>query len=148
LKKQYKEYCKLLTKVITLAKKLYYSAKLTNSTNNNKKTWNIIKTITNNQRKSNNMLMMEIEGKLTTHSQSIVEKCNTYYIFAADNIKNNNQANNTIDDLHKKNPLSYLYSAFQQSFVKNTTTGEIEKIIIQLKNKNSCGYDGKNLKNC
>jgi len=25
--------------------------------------------------------------------------------------------------------------------LKNTTTGEIEKIITQLKNKNSCGYD-------
>jgi len=88
---------------------------------------------------------MEIEWKLTAHRQSIVEKFNTYYISAADNITNNNQANNTIDDLHKKDPLSYLYSAFQQSFtnikLKNTTIGEIEKIIIQLNNKNSCGYD-------
>ena len=89
--------------------------------------------------------MMEIEGKLTSQSQSIVETFNTYYISAADNITNNNQANNTIDDLHKKGPLSYLYSAFQQSLtnikLKNTTTGEIEKIIIKLKNKNSRGYD-------
>jgi hypothetical protein len=89
--------------------------------------------------------MMEIEGKLSTHHQSIVEKFNTYYISAADNITNNNQANNTIDGLQKEDPLSYLYCAFQQSFtnikLKNTTTGEIEKIIIQLKNKNSCGYD-------
>jgi len=42
---------------------------------------------------------MEIEGKLTTHCQSIVEKFNTYYISAADNITNNNQANNTIHSL-------------------------------------------------
>ena len=133
LKKHYKEYCKLLTKVITLAKKLYYSAKLTNSTNKPKTTWNIIKTITNNQTKSNNMLMMEIEGKLTTHHQTIAEKFNTYYISAADNITNNNQAKNTIDDSHKHDPLNYVYAAFQQSFtnikLKNTTTGEIEKII-------------------
>jgi len=44
-----------------------------------------------------------------------------------------------------QDPLSYLYSAFQQPFtnikLKNATTGEIEKIITQLKNKNSCGYD-------
>ena len=76
---------------------------------------------------------MEIEGKHTTHHQSIAEKFNTYYISVADNITNNNQAKNTIDDLHKKDPLNYLYSAFQQSFtnikLKNTTTGEIEKII-------------------
>ena len=42
LKKYYKEYCKLLKKVITLAKKLYYSAKLANSNNKLKTTWNTI----------------------------------------------------------------------------------------------------------
>jgi hypothetical protein len=57
--------------------------------------------------------MMEIEGKLTSQHQSTVEKFNTCYISVVDNITNNNQANNTIDDLHKKDPLSYLYSAFQ-----------------------------------
>jgi hypothetical protein len=145
LKKHYKEYCKLLTKVITLTKKLYYSAKVTNSTNKPKTTWNIIKTITNNQKKSNNMLMLEIEGKLTTHHQTIVEEFNTYYISVADNITNNNPAKNTIDDLNKKGPLSYLYPAFQQSFtsikLKNTTSGEIEKKYYRTKHKNSCGYD-------
>ena len=145
LKKHYKEYCKLLTKIITLAKKLYYNATLTNSTNKPKTTWNIIKTITNKQKKSNNVLMMEIEGKLTTHHQTIVEKYNTYYISVADNITHNSQTKNTIDDLHKKDPPNYLYSAVQQSFtnikLKNTTTGEIEKIITQPKHKNSCGYD-------
>jgi hypothetical protein len=88
---------------------------------------------------------MEIEGKLTTHHQTIAEKFNTYYISAADNITNNNQAMNTFDNSHKKYPLNYLYSAFQQSFsnikLKNTTTGETEKIITQLKHKNSCGYE-------
>jgi signal recognition particle subunit SEC65 len=74
LKKHYKEYCKLLTKVITLAKKLYYSTKLTNSTNKPKTTWNIIKVITNNQKKSNSMPLMEIEAKLTTHRQTTAEK--------------------------------------------------------------------------
>jgi hypothetical protein len=145
LKKHYEEYCKLLTKVITLAKKLYYSDKLTNSTNKPKTTWDIIKTITNNQKKPNKMLLMEIEGKLTTHHQTIAEKFNTYYISTADNITNNNQAMNTFDNSHKKDPLNYLYSAFQQSFtsikLENTTTGEIEKIITQLKHKISCGYD-------
>jgi len=38
-----------------------------------------------------------------------------------------------------------LYSAFQQSFtnikLKNTTTGEIEKNIKELKSKSSYGYD-------
>jgi len=41
---------------------------------------------TNNQRKSNNMLLMEIEGKLITHHQKLAENFNTYYISAVDNI--------------------------------------------------------------
>ena len=87
------------------------------------------------------MPVMEIEGKLTTHRQTIAEKFNTYYISVADNITNNNQTKNTIDNSNKKDPLSYLYSPFQQSFtsikLKSTTTGEIEKIITELKHKNS-----------
>jgi len=97
------------------------------------------------------MPVMEIEGKLKTHRQTIAEKFNTSYISVADNITNNNQTKNTIDNSNIKDPLSYLYSAFQQSFtiikLKNTTTGEIEKIITELKHKNSCGYD-KNFENC
>jgi len=92
------------------------------------------------------MLIMEMEGKLITHHQKLVEKFNTYYISDVDNIISKNQVNDTTEDPDKKDPLSYLYSAFQQPFtnikLKKVTTGEIEKIITQLKNKNSCGYDG------
>ena len=36
---------------------------------------------------------------------------------------------------------SYFLQSFTNIKLKNTTTGEIEKIITQLKHKNSCGYD-------
>jgi hypothetical protein len=76
---------------------------------------------------------MEINGKITTHHQTIAEKFNNYYVSVADNITNNNPVNNTIGDLNNNDPLNYLYSAFQQSFtnikLKNTTTGEIEKLL-------------------
>jgi hypothetical protein len=76
--------------------------------------------------------MMEIDGKITTHYQTIVEKFNNYYVSVADNITNNNPLNNTIGDVNKINLLNYLYSVFSQSStnikMKNTTTYEIEKI--------------------
>ena len=91
------------------------------------------------------MPMMEIERKLSANHQNIAEIFNTYYISVADNIINSNQANNITDDLQKKDPLNYLHSTFQWPAtnikLKNTTTGEIGKIIKQLKNKNSCGYE-------
>jgi hypothetical protein len=37
------------------------------------------------------MPVMDTEGKLTTHRQTIAEKFNTYYISVADNITNNKQ---------------------------------------------------------
>jgi len=89
------------------------------------------KKITNNQNNPNDILMMEIDGKITTHHQTTAEEFNNYYISVADNITNNNLVNNTIGDLNKDNPFNYLYSAFQQSFtnikLKNKTTDEIEK---------------------
>jgi len=70
--------------------------------------------------------MIEIDGKITTHQQSIAEKLNYYYISLADNIENNNPITNNNDDSNKINALNYLYSVFKQSFtstkMKNTTT--------------------------
>jgi len=88
--------------------------------------------------------MMEIDGKITTHHQTTAEEFNNYYVSGADNITDNNPVNNTIGDLNKNDPLNYLYFAFQQSFtnikLKNTNTGETEKITKELKSKKSCGY--------
>jgi len=82
---------------------------------------------------------MEIDGKITTHHQTIAERFNNYYVSVADNITNNNPIINTVGDLNKINLLNYLYSAFKQSStkikIKNTTTGEIEKIFKELKLK-------------
>jgi len=90
--------------------------KLADSTNKPKTTWSIIKTITNNKKNPNDLLMMENDGKVTTHHQTIAEVFNSYYVSVADNINNNNPVNNTIGDLNKNDLLNYLYSAFQQSF--------------------------------
>jgi hypothetical protein len=107
--------------------------------------WSIIKTIINNKKNPNDILMMENDGKITTHHQTIAEVFNNYYVSVADNITNNNPVNNTIGDLNKNNLLNYLYSAFQQFVtnikLKNTTTGDIEKIIKELRSKRSCGFD-------
>jgi hypothetical protein len=45
---------------------------------------------------------MEIDGKITTHHQTIAEEFNNYYLSVADNITNNNPVNNTVGDLNKK----------------------------------------------
>jgi hypothetical protein len=77
--------------------------------------------------------MMEIDWKITTHHQIIAEKFNNYCVSVAESIIDNNTVNNTIGVFNKITPLNYLLSAFQQSFtnikLKNTTAGEIEKLL-------------------
>ena len=129
LKTYCKNYCKILSKVIS--QKKYYNNKLANSTNKPKTTWCVIRTTTNNKKNPNDILMIEIDGKITTHHQTTAEEFNNYYVSVADNVTNNNPVNNTIVDVNKNDQLNYLYSAFQQCFtnikLKNTATGEIEK---------------------
>ena len=89
---------------------MYNNNKFANSDNKPKTTWSIIKTITNNKKNCNNIIMMQIDGKITTHYQTIGEKFNHYYVSVADNINNNKS---TTDNSNKINPLNYLYSAFK-----------------------------------
>jgi hypothetical protein len=69
---------------------MYYSNKLASSTNKPKTTWNIIKTVTNNKKNPGDTLMMAIDGKITTHHQTIAEELNNYYVSVPDNITDNN----------------------------------------------------------
>jgi hypothetical protein len=121
---------------------MYYNNKLANSDYKPKTTWSVTKTITNNKKNCNDILMMQIDRKFTTHYQTIAEKFNHYYVSVTDNINNNKS---TTDNSNKINPLNYLCSAFKQSFtnitVKNTTTYEIEITIKELRSGKSCGYD-------
>jgi hypothetical protein len=85
---------------------------------------------------------MKINDKISNDLQTIVNVFNTYFTSVAENIfKEPIEGNNA----SKKDPMSYLYQAFGQSFSKmklrNTTMYEIEKIIKSLKSNTSYGYD-------
>jgi hypothetical protein len=71
----------------------------------------------------------------------MADNFNKYFASIAANINTNNYANNINFNSNKNSPLSYLYSAFKRPLtnikLKHTTTNEIEKIIRELKNKNS-----------
>jgi len=45
LKNHYKTYCRILSEVMTTAKKLYYNKLIINSNNKAKSIWNIVKTV-------------------------------------------------------------------------------------------------------
>jgi hypothetical protein len=67
LKIHYSNYCKTLYKVITSAKIIHYYNEVADSSNKPKTTWSIMETIINNMKNCNNILMMQIYGKITSH---------------------------------------------------------------------------------
>jgi hypothetical protein len=59
-KQFYKKHCKILSSVITTAKKMHFDILISKSTNKSRATWNIVKTITNNKDTTNNVTTMNI----------------------------------------------------------------------------------------
>ena len=71
LKEHYKAYCQTLSKVVMLAKKLYYNNLINKSNNKPKTTWNVVRTITNNGKVKNNSTTINVKNKLTTNPLTI-----------------------------------------------------------------------------
>jgi len=78
LKRHYKKYCQILSRVITAAKRLHYSKLISQSDNKQKTTWNIIKTLTNNKKTSNITIPINIDDAPPTNPTSIANVFNTY----------------------------------------------------------------------
>jgi hypothetical protein len=138
----YKNYCKILTNVIKMAKKNYYNRVLDHSNNKVKTAWNIIKSTSNIKPSAQNTTSIKINNKLSSDGQVIAETFNKYFVSAAQRnlIKNLNMNSSS------ENPISYLDRAFNQPFpsikLKWVSSKEIEDITKLLETKNSHGYDG------
>ena len=140
-KVHYKHYCKILTKVIKEAKRLYYKKVITKSKNKMKTTWNIIQKETSNPPKVNNIKSLRISNHTVYNQLSIANELNNFFLNTARSISNkgiNGTEENTC-------PLQNLFKYYKQPF-KNiswsyTSAKEVNKIIDSLKNKNSSGYD-------
>jgi len=72
----YKQYCKILSKIIKEAKKLYYKEVITKSKNKMETTWNIIHKETNNLANEKNVNSLRI-NKHVVYNQISVQKNST-----------------------------------------------------------------------
>ena len=137
----YKLYCHILSKVIVLAKKLYYNNLIDRSNNKQKTTWNVVRKITNNRNIRNNVSFMKSNNKQPCKQTNIANAFNSYFVSIAESLINNN-TDNSQDCI---NPLTYLDQNFNCPIIplnlKKTTTHEIGKIIHDIKTKDSSGYD-------
>ena len=116
---------------------------ITHSTNKTKATWNIIKSETG----GNNIKYDKANVYNTDkeYNKSVnVEVFNKYFLTIAESISCKITGNNKQIVNRTKYSLSYLSQIFNLPFTnivfRNTSTGEIEKIIPSFPWKNSCGY--------
>src|SRR5215469_6031060 len=112
IKIYYKQYCKILSKVLKEAKKLYYKDIIGKSKNKIKTTWNIIHKETINQSNDNNIKTLKINNCIIRNQRLIANEFNNYFLNIA---KNTNNAGND-DNNDNTNPIQYLSEHFHQPF--------------------------------
>jgi chloramphenicol O-acetyltransferase len=133
------KYCKILSRVITEAKRAKYNNQITNSTNKIKTTWNIIKSETNRLKRSH----INYENSLGSF--------NDHFLSIAERIMQNIRHSDTESTNANKSPMYYTFKISHNPFpnikFNNISAKEIERIINTIKVKNSHGYDGITTKN-
>ncbi|GFG34228.1 hypothetical protein Cfor_09168 [Coptotermes formosanus] len=140
----YKLYCKVLSRVITAAKKSYYNKYISASVNRTRAAWNVVKMLTGNKYNHNKIIHMNINDDPTDNYQLIVNSFNKYFSTITDKtVSETPQYSDST--LQNMNPLDYLHKVFSQPFpqmqLKSTCIKELKGIIKSLKTKDSCGYD-------
>ena len=139
LKSQYKRYCKILTDVIKLAKKMHYNEIICKSKNKIKSTWNVIKNELGKGNRHNNIKSLEINNTVTNDPQEIANIFSDYFLSAADTVIKNIKKGNA-DQNDKKDAIEYLTNNISTNFSEihwqYATISEIDKIIKSLKTKN------------
>jgi SOS-response transcriptional repressor LexA len=76
LRNYYKKYCKILSTVITEAKKLKYYSKIQNSSNKNKTIWDIVRLETSKNTNNGNICILNVDGKLIRNQQKTADTFN------------------------------------------------------------------------
>ena len=108
----YKHYCKILSKVIKEAKKLYYKEVITKSKNKMKTMWNIIHKETSKLTNENNIKSLRINDHIVYNQITIANELNNYFLNQAGSISN--KRTNEKED--KAIPLQNLFKYFNQPF--------------------------------
>ena len=132
---KYKEYKKLLSKLLKKSEREYYDSQFKNNINNMKKSWVLIKEIINKQKSKTVSNQFIINGKNTTDPMEIAEGFNKFYINVGPSLASKIKDKNDICPttfIKQSNPNSMYMSPVQSD--------EIVKIINSLK-ISSAGWD-------
>ena len=132
----YKRYTNLLTRVKSLAKKLFYFHEFSTFKNNPKKTWEVLRSILSSKSATSAPNIINIDGKCFTNPSEIAEKFNHHFANVGKSLV---AKQNNVDD---EKYLSYLKSPSPTSiYLKPTDPYEIKCAINKLCLSKASGYD-------
>ena len=86
LKKYYKQYCKVLSKVILASKKLHYNKVILNSKNKIKSTWRFINKEKGKSKCRSDIQTLNINNNVISNKKEIATIFSNYYLSIADTI--------------------------------------------------------------
>lgn len=126
----YKKYCSILKKVVKDAKCMSNRNFINESENKSKATWSIIKRVTKNNTASGDSILKNIKDcDASISPEGILNKVNRYLVTACPNITNNRVDFSKVD----RNERDFSFTL--------TTSSEVKKTILALKNLRSVGED-------
>jgi hypothetical protein len=79
LKDYYKRYCRILTNIIQLVKKIHHNKLISQSSNKTKIAWNVIRSLTKKQSNIKDEFMLNIEGTQIKNPQILSDIVNDYF---------------------------------------------------------------------
>lgn len=127
---EYKAFCKNLRKHINDAKQTYNNNKIIQSNNKTKAAWSLVnKQIKGNKSQRENSLLKNMSKDKDITPVKILDEANKYFINACPDLNNGE-----VD-------LSMINESNQTFSFRLTNANEVKKVIKNLKNKKSVGYD-------
>jgi len=128
LKLYYQQYCKILSKVIRVARKLHYDKMILNSENKMETTWKIIKRETGKRNHKLGVHSLKINNNIMHNHIMIVITFNRFFISVAHAIISSVKSGNNIHG-NNTNPIKYLFNSSKHPFPNiqwfYTSTGEV-----------------------
>jgi hypothetical protein len=115
MKRYLRQYSKILTKVITVAKKLCYDRSINNSDIKMKSSWQIITEERGKTKKDIDIQALILDKKITTNQKQMAEIFNNYFL----SIATRSRVNNNIDTCTNVDASTkYLRDNFSTPFTK------------------------------
>ena len=146
---KYKEYRNTLRKVLRYSRVNYYIAKCNEYKHESKKLWSLMNEVIKKERNKTNVISyLQVENRLIRNPRGIAKEFNSYFSNVGKTYANKVKSS-------KKELNAYLDAITRcnkSMFLAPVTSVEIDRIISNLKSKNSSGYDSisntllKNLK--